>query len=287
MLSKVVSANATDTFISRNGGQFEFLPVTVGVDGAAFSAILRVGAHAGLKAGIDNNEYGAGMEVAVFADVAEIVTNITATPNDADCKLPMSQEYSIALGAAAGATVVVKSATYGPVAETFTPIWYTTMTGLCASEAETTATSIPTLTSQTLGERDDLETTVVTTEVKQTGIGCPQSLGPNCPISLRTTTQYTQTQSLTTAIPWGADATFPTAIHDTITSMAAFGSNAQKIASSSGSPTSYVEPPPTSTSNSASSTGKDSKESSAAAGNAALSVSTGLFILVSVALAAL
>lgn len=286
MLSKVVSANATDTFISRNGGQFEFLPVTVGIDGAAFSAILRVGAHAGLKAGIEN-DFKAGMEVVVFADVAEIVTNITATPHDADCKLPMSQEYSIALGAAAGATVAIHSATYGPVAQTFTPIWYTTMTGLCASEAETTAKPSTTVASEALRERDDLETTVLTTEIKQTGVGCPQSLGPNCPVSSRSTTQYTQTQTLTIVIPPGEDATFPTSIYNTITSTAAFGSNAQKIKSSSGSPTSYVEPPPTSSLSSASNTGKDSKESSAAACNAALSISTGLLILVTIAAVAL
>lgn len=282
----MVADDRADIFIFSNGGQFEFLPVTVGIDGAAFSAILRVGAHAGLRAGVAN-EFAAGIEVAIIADVAEIITNITAKPDDADCKLSMAQEYSIALGAAAGATVVVHNATYGPVAETFTPIWYTTMTGLCASEAETTATSTPTLTSQTLGVRDNLETTVLTTKAKQTGIGCPQSLGPNCPISLRTTTQYTQTQSLTTAIPSGEDATFPIAIYNTVSSTAAFGSNAQKIASSSGSPTSYVEPPPTSTSTSASSSGKDSNGSSAAALNAALSVSTGMLMLVTVALAAL
>ena len=218
---------AADIVPSSNGGQFEFLPVTVGADGAAFSAILRVGAHAGLT--VDAASFEAGLEVAVLADVAEIVTNITATPDDPDCKLPITQEYSIALGAVAGATVIVHDATYGPVAETFTPIWYTTMTGMCASEAETSAVSSPTVTSDTLRRRDDLTTTILTTEVIQTGIGCPQSLGPNCPISLRTTTQYTQTSSLTTVLPSGADATFPTAVHDTVTTEA-FGSNARTIA---------------------------------------------------------
>lgn len=114
--------------------------------------------------------------------------------------------------------------------------------------------------------------TVLTTEVIQTGIGCPQSLGANCPIYLRTTTQYTQTQSLTTVIPSGQDATFPTSIHSTVTSTVDFGSNVQKIMSSSGSPTSYVEPPPSSSSTGASSTGNDSKGESAAACNGALSV---------------
>lgn len=105
----MVPGNATNALVYSNRGQFEFLPVTVGVDGAAFSAILRVGAHAGLKAGAEY-AFEAGLEVAVVADVVEIVTYITATPDDAVCKLAMSQEYSVALGAAAGATVVVDDA---------------------------------------------------------------------------------------------------------------------------------------------------------------------------------
>jgi hypothetical protein len=67
------AANASTT---RNGGQFEFLPVTVGVNSATFSAILRVGAHAGLNVG--KGAFGAGIDAAVFADVAKITTNITA-----------------------------------------------------------------------------------------------------------------------------------------------------------------------------------------------------------------
>jgi hypothetical protein len=132
-----------------------------------------------------------------------------------------------------------------------------------------------------LRRRDDLETTVLTTEFTQTGIGCPQSLGPNCPISLRTTTQCTQTQSLTTVVPSGVDATFPTAVHDSITTET-FGSNAQKISSSSGSPTSYVEPPLTSTSSSASSTGDDQMNSGSpgAACSTVVSVLSGLLVLV-------
>jgi hypothetical protein len=282
----VVVKSAADIVLASNRGQFEFLPVTVGVDGAVFSAILRVSAHAGVR--VDTDGFQAGLEVAVFADVAEIVTNITATPDDADCKLPMAQEYSLALGTVAGAMVIVRDAMYGPVAETFTPIWYTTMTSLCASTSETLAVSSPTITSRTMRRRDDLETTVLTTEFIQTGIGCPQSLGPNCPISLRTTTQYTQTQSLTTVIPSGVDATFPTRVHDTVTTET-FGSNAQKISSSPGSPTSYVEPPLTSTSSSTSSTGDDQMNSgsSGAACSAVVSISSGLLVLVTLATFAL
>jgi len=230
--------------------------------------------------------FGAGLEVAVFADVAEIVTNITATPEDADCKLSMSQEYSIALGAVAGATVVVHDATYRPVVETSTPVWYTTVTGLCASEVEITLTASPTTASQTLARRDDLETTVLSTKVIQTGVFCPQSLGPNFPNSLRSTTQYTETRTLTTAAPSGEDVTFPTTVHNIISSVEAFGSNALTLMSSSGSPTSYVEPPPTSTSSSKSDESGDEKKGSAARGatcNVALSITSGLLVLVTMA----
>lgn len=221
----------------------------------------------------------------MFADVAEIVTNITATPDDADCRLSMSQEYSIALGAVAGATVVVHDVTYGPVAETFTPFWYTTVSDLCASEAKTTPATSPTPTSYPVGRRDDLETTVLSTKIIQTGVYCPQSLGPNCPNSLRSTTQYTQIRTLTTAVPSDEDATFPNTVHDTITSMEAFGSNALKLMSSSGSPVSYVEPPPTSISNSESTKDGGDKKGSGSRGatcNVALSFKSGLLVLVAI-----
>ena len=245
-----------------------------------------MGAHASLKVGVPLFDVGAGVEVAVIADVAEIVTNISATPDDEDCKLPLTQEYSIALGATAGASVVVGDATYGPVAAVFTPIWYTTVTGMCASEAETTpAISAPTPTSQAVERRVDLETTVLTTKIRQTGIGCPQSLGPNCALSLRTTTQYTETRSLTTAIPSGEDAEFPTTVHDTVFSVETFGSNVVKMLSSSGSPTSYIPPPPTPTSDSGSSNSGDEKKNDGtrdASCNVALSVTSGLLALVAI-----
>jgi hypothetical protein len=242
----LIARSVANAFTTSNGGQFEFLPVTVGVNSATFSAILRVGAHAGLKA--DKGEFGADFEVAVFADVAKIVTNITATPDDAACKLPMFQEYSFELGANSGAALTLDSSnTFGQVAaKTFTPIWSTARTGMCAYEAETTAVSSATLSSPTLERRDDLETKVAATTITHTGIGCPQTLGPNCPLSLRSTTKYTETRRLTTAVPSGEEATFPVSTYDTV-STEAFGSNVQKVASSSGSPASYIEPIPTST----------------------------------------
>jgi hypothetical protein len=236
----MIGRSAANAFATSNGGQFEFLPVTVGVTDASFSAPLRVGAHAGLT--VDEGKFAAGLEVALFADVAKIETNITATPDAATCKLPMSQKYSFELGAEIGATVAFQNVTYGPLAETFTPIWSTVMTDMCANEAEATAVSRAALSSPTLERRDDeLVTTTTTTEITHTGISCPQPPGPNCPLSLRSTTKYTETRSLTTAIPSGEEVTFPVSIYSTV-STEAFGSNVQKLASLSGSPTSYTEP---------------------------------------------
>lgn len=217
--------------MSSNDGQFEFLPVTVGGDGAAFKAILRIGAHAGLgvvtPAIFDFTDIGAGVEVAVFADVAELTTDITATPDDEECALSMSQEYSFALGAAAGATVFVEDHTYGVAAETFTPVWYTTMTGLCASEAQTTSTAIPYASTQANSKRDDSDVEILSTKITHIGTLCPQSLS-NCPLSQRTTTKYTETRLLTTATAW------PETVLDVVSAFEPFGENVQKMMSSSG-----------------------------------------------------
>lgn len=260
-----------------NGGQFEFLPVTIGAGGAAFPATLRVGTHAGLNIGVEGL-IEAGVEVAVFADVAKIVTNITATPDDVVC-MPMSQEYSFDLGARVGATMAFQSTTLGPVAETFTPLWYTTKTDMCASKAASTAALSSTPSSSALGRRDDLQTTTATTEITHTGISCPQSLGPNCPLSLRSTTKYTETRRLTTAVPSGEVATFPVSTYDTVTTEA-FGSNVQKISSSSGSPVSYIQP--TSTFKGDPSAGDDQKGSGShgATCSVALSFTSTLLVVV-------
>lgn len=184
---------------------------------------------------------GAGIEVAVLANVAELVTDITSTPDDEFCKLPMSQEYSFALGAAAGATVFIGDHTYGPVAETSTPIWYTTMTGLCASEAQTTATAIPFASTQANGRRDDSDMEILSTEITHIGTLCPQSLSGNCPLSQRTTTKYIENRLLTTATAW------PETVMDVVSAFEPFGANVQNMTSSSGMPTSFVPPTPTST----------------------------------------
>jgi hypothetical protein len=79
---------------------------------------------------------------------------------------------------------------------------------------------------------------------------------------------------------------FPTMVRDTVPSMEAFGSNVQKIMSSSGSPISYVEPPPTSTPSSGSSGVNSDKESGRSHGatcNVALFATSSLLVLLATA----
>ncbi|KAF2870182.1 hypothetical protein BDV95DRAFT_75555 [Massariosphaeria phaeospora] len=240
-----------------NGGEFEFLPVTIESAGIVFTAILRIGASAGIQVitpdipevSIMNHSlptFGGGIEVGVFANVAEFVTNVTATPQDEECKLQVIQEYSLALGAKAGMTVNIGSETYGPVAQTSTPLWYTTLGSVCAIEGRATPVSTPAEETNSVLKREDLESTVLTTEITHTGVNCAPTVTGNCPVSLQTTSQSVETKFLTTAVPSGEDATWPASIHATVSPIA-FGSNVNKFGAISGSPSSFVPPPPAET----------------------------------------
>jgi hypothetical protein len=247
----------TDPPMSSNEGQFRFLPVTIESDGAAFAVILRVGAHFGL--GIETPQLPfveAGIEVAIFADILELVTDIIPTPENDTCKMSMSQEYSLALGAAAGATIALFGAAFGPEPATSTPIFFATKTGLCADVGHATPTTTPTPTVALLG-RGDEETTILSTEMTQTRVICTQSVDGRCPQSLQDTTRYTTTLYLTTAVPSGQEAVWPTPT----VSLVPFSSDFETIAPVSGSPVSYVPPAPSSISDSTFSA-KEEKESS-------------------------
>ncbi|PSN75564.1 hypothetical protein BS50DRAFT_43158 [Corynespora cassiicola Philippines] len=246
--------------INFNGGQFEFLPVTLESAGIQLRAILRIGAHIGLNivtptlpdVEIFNHplpQFGGGIEAGIFANMAEFLTNVTLAPEDEDCKLQLVQEYSIALGAAAGATVAFMSYTYGPVAEVSTPVWFTTIASACAIEATATPTPTgpPTITAsatQRNGRRqEDLETVTVSTEITHTGVRCAESTLKNCPVSLQVTSQSTETSFLTTVVPSGEEATFPQTISN-ITSTIEFGEGAHSVEKLSGKPSTYTPPPP-------------------------------------------
>ncbi|KAK8075917.1 hypothetical protein PG994_003189 [Apiospora phragmitis] len=263
--------NLTDT--TFKGGKFEFLPVTVQSAGGVLKAVLRLGAHAGIKmatpkTGIPGLEASAGIEVGVFAHVAEFVTNITAagatTPKrnnhsgeDDDCVLRVKESYQLAIGAAAGATVAIAGEKWGPVPQTVVPIFYTTLADACATshaadaQSTTTVAFVPTIAPRQQtdggGKSESIKTTTTTLTTKDvfTGVACQSTALVNCPASLQQTTVTTSTRTLVTAVPSGVEATFPPTTQDSVPTTVEFGSRAKKLYETAGSPTSFV-PGPTS-----------------------------------------
>ncbi|KAH8588634.1 hypothetical protein B0O99DRAFT_638854 [Bisporella sp. PMI_857] len=234
------SDNVTDT--TFNGGRFEFLPVTIQSAGATLSATLRVGVHAGFE--IDTSGIvSAGVEVGVFANVAEFVTNVTVIPggNDEGCELQVEESYQLAVGAAAGATVAFQGHTWGPAPETVIPLWYTTFAEACAIKGSSTTSNSAQAT--TLAPRQDLSTATLKDTVTYTGVVCASTGLVNCPVSLQSTTHVTSTKTLITAVPSGAKPTFPATTGPTVVKTIDFGTNVKKIFETTGSPTSFVPTP--------------------------------------------
>jgi hypothetical protein len=183
---------------SRTGGQFEFLPVQVSGSGTV-TAILKLACHIGVNLEtqpIGSFDLSSGAEVCVYVDIAEFSTHVTGaiTDNGDDCKLLVDAEYTLALGAAAGATVGLNSRTWGPDLETTTPLYYATLLSVCAAtKAPTISSAAPTSTSddsflglsfKALAARE--QSTEVTTTVTYTGVSCMVS-SVNCPVSQQAT----------------------------------------------------------------------------------------------------
>ncbi|KAF4963509.1 hypothetical protein FSARC_8488 [Fusarium sarcochroum] len=248
--------------INIEGGEFEFLPVTVESAGVVFKAILRVGVQAGFEiaspdvsiAGIDIANVGAGVEVGVFANIAEFITNVTVSlDEDDDCSFRVEEAYQLAIGAAAGASIAIGDATWGPVPETEIPIFYTTLADACATQRSsgTRSTSEATITSAALHarkeeeEEDDMQTTTISSKVTFVAIACQSEGLANCPMSLQITSKYTSTRTHVTVIPTDSEVEFPKSVRYTVMSTIPFGDGANKLFASSGSPSSYVPPAPT------------------------------------------
>lgn len=228
-----------------------------------FTAVLRVGIQAGMNLvtptipsfHFDNHTtpslgFSGGIEVAVFANVAEFVTNVTAQPDNWYCKLGVVQSYQLALGAAAGATIAVESYTWGPVAQTSVPIWYTQLdSGCVGTNIIAVATAMPNVTARAEKRQDlsSLTTTTLTTKITYTGVKCLSTGLVNCPVSLQNTSQSTATSTLVTVIPSGSDATFPASAQNAVPTTMTFGKNVVHLPATAGSPISYVPPPPTAT----------------------------------------
>lgn len=262
--------------LHSNGGQFEFLPVTIESAGVVFKAILRLGVQAGFEitspeisvASVSVADASVGVEVGVYAHVAEFITNVTASFDEhSDCMLQVEESYQLALGAMAGASVAIDDYTWGPVPETQVPIYYTTLASACAIQgrAAATSSSITSATSEAIKARDDddddgMTTTTISTKVVYVGVTCMSEGLVNCPVSLQTTTKFTTTKTLVTVIPTDSDASFPESTQTVAVSTVPFGSGAQKLLVTSGSPVSYVPPPPPTTSSTSSASSGSSKD---------------------------
>jgi hypothetical protein len=225
----------------------------------SLAAILRIGMHCGIEVErskatgpdafvdwLDPFDVTAGVEIAVFANVAEFVTNVTYAPDDKDCRLKVVQEYNLALGAIAGASVLVDvpilpNMTWGPVASATIAIFTTTLSEVCGTEA--TAKSIEAATTAAAEKRDDLTTTTINDTTVTTGVSCKVTGIANCPNSEQVSTRVTITRYLTTAVESGVEPTFPNTTFTSVQKTVAFGSQVKSIKSMSGSPTPYVAPP--------------------------------------------
>jgi hypothetical protein len=215
------------------------------------TALLRIGVKAGLELGTPTEtvggyplDFSTGLEAGVWADVAQFITNVTAAPagNGSTCELRVVEEYSMLLGANAGATVAIGEHTWGPTPNTQIPIWYTTIWDACAVTGSATAIASAAATAATIIARDDL-TTTISTEVTYTATVCLSTGLVNCPVSLQSTSKNTVTKTLVTAVPSGSEATFPATTQNTVVSTIAFGTNIHEISATSGSPVSYVPTP--------------------------------------------
>lgn len=243
----------TNIIISSNGGNFEFLPVTIKTAGVTLTAILRLGLKAGLELStpeeisnisvLEATHVNMGIEVGVWVDIAQFKTNVTATPTTKDhiCELRVIEEYVMALGANAGASLAIGAHKWGPALETNTPIYYTTLADACAvSKSATVAASVGT-TVPVLDVRDNLETATTVTKTTYTATQCLSTGLVNCPASLQSTLKNTVTKTLTATVTSGAEAVFATA--NTVISNIAFGINAHEMSATSGSPVSYIPKP--------------------------------------------
>lgn len=181
--------------------------------------------------------------------VAEFLTNVTGGIQQAaeeGCALKIVEEYTMALGAAAGATLAIGPHTWGPQPNTTIPIFYTTLADICAITADARPTPTNELAARQEGDENDpaLVTTTISTQVRYTGIAC-QTPGLNpCPASLQTTTLLTSTKTRVTAVPEGVEATFPPSTALGVASTIPFRGEPMALSATTGVPVSYVPPPP-------------------------------------------
>ncbi|KAL4738950.1 hypothetical protein BDV11DRAFT_188753 [Aspergillus similis] len=238
--------------ISMPGGRMEFLPVTIEGHGS-LQALLLLEASVGFEIASPDSvlaeiaSFSAGIGAEVFAYVADFLVQADASSSDdADCAVEVVAEYTLAVGAAAGATVAVAEYEWGPAPSTTVPVFYTTLASICAGSKTSSPTTTP---ASTLEERDnDLEktTTTVSTTSTYTMVSCASKGLVNCPVRLQSTTSVER--ALTTVLTVGpnVEATFPVDTFSTLAGAISFGDNVRSFGALSGTPVSYVPPQATS-----------------------------------------
>ncbi|KAL4795050.1 hypothetical protein BDV19DRAFT_363980 [Aspergillus venezuelensis] len=244
--------NKNVSSITLPGGRLEFLPVAIEGHGS-LQALLQLEASVGFEIATPDSvlaevaSFSAGISANVFAYVADFLVQVDASSSDdADCAVEVIAEYTLAVGAAAGATVAVAEYEWGPAPNTTVPVFYTTLESICAG----TKTSSPTTTSvATLEGRDNnlaKTTTTVSTTSTYTMATCASKGLVNCPVRLQSTT--TVEKAMTTVLTVGphVEATFPVDTFTTLTGAIPFGDNVRSFGATSGTPVSYVPPQATS-----------------------------------------
>ncbi|KAK3181504.1 hypothetical protein K4F52_007214 [Lecanicillium sp. MT-2017a] len=179
-----------------NGGKFEFLPVTIESAGTVLKAVLRLSLGAGfslysadLTPGLESTfgdfdpkdfTAAAGVESRIYANVAELVTNVTTSTGDddaANCALQAVQEYKFAVGAAAGASVGLGHRFWAAAPSTEIPIFVTTLAAICA-QSSSPATTTAEATIRDLENGESLETLTLTREETYTATQCVDASWP-------------------------------------------------------------------------------------------------------------
>ncbi|KFY69488.1 hypothetical protein V496_00208 [Pseudogymnoascus sp. VKM F-4515 (FW-2607)] len=230
--------------ITFNGGNFEFLPVTLIGANTVLTAVLRLGIRSGFELSTHTKyvagfpvDFSAGIEAGVWADVAKFVTNVTAVPDSDDCALQVVEEYSMLLGANAGATLGLGEHSWGPAPSTEVPIWYTTLADACAGTKTAAASAV---TGPGVVEREEDGMTTTSTVITRIATVCLSTGFVNCPVSLQSAVRNVVTSTLIAPEPVGNEEAFPTTRNDAVVRTVAFGVGAKEMGATTGSPVSYV-----------------------------------------------
>ena len=206
---------------------------------------------------VDENllpKFSAGIVADIFAYIADFVTTVRQIEDakSGDCELEAAVEYTLAVGAAAGATVAVGTYAWGPAPSTTVPVWHTTLASTCAktksastiSSASTGSTASSAISARAdFIERENSEKSVTTTTVTSaesyTIVNCITSGVVYCTVRYQNTSSYETTVTSTVTVTSGSSATMPASTFASVTSAIPFGEDVKRMFSTSGTPKSY------------------------------------------------